>query len=164
MSNDHIHCTQEGSMFNSSALAVGVLSTLTSATASPARLPGPPTVSLAARACDGAEPYVRLNAADWTQIINIIPKDPNNPGYYTRLGGMGAPNNTIDLHFKDDYNQEEFRLATYKEGGTMNPGDSTWSKALEAVDAGAEQSEYIVLDQEYDVSAMRRWTSPHPGG
>lgn len=145
-------------MFNP-ALAVGVLSTLTLATVSAARLPGPPTISLAARACDGTEPYVRLNAADWTQIINIFPNAPEVSGY-TRLGGMGAPNSTIDLHFKDDYNQEEIRLATYKEGGSMKPGDITWMKALEAVNAGAEQPEFIVLDQEYDVSAMRSWVSP----
>lgn len=42
----------------------------------------------------------------------------------------------------------------------MKPGDITWMKALEAVNAGAEQPEFIVLDQEYDVSAMRSWASP----
>lgn len=108
------------SMFKLPAVAFGVVLTLTSVNASPARLPGPPSLSLAARACEGSEPYVRLNAADWTQIINIFPNDPTVSGY-TRLGGMGAPNSTIDLQFKDDYNQEEIRLATYKEGGTMKP-------------------------------------------
>lgn len=140
-------------MFSPSAIAFGALCALTEIRASPAPS-SPPTPSLAARACEGTEPYVRLNAADWTQIVKVIPQRPGADGGWQRFGGMGPPNSTIDMLFKDNYKAESFLLNTFKEAEPIKPGGITWLTAIQALQAGAESEKIFVPDLLFNVSAM----------
>ena len=96
---------------------------------------------------------MRLNAADWTQIVGANPLEQTA---WQRFGGMGPPNSTIDFLFREGYESESFQLRTFKETPPLKPGDITWQDILGfAGNRSMDASSFYVRDKDYNVNKTR---------